>query len=234
MPTWLVIAQGPIMRFALALFCLGLLRLALLTLLDMGTAIRKAGSQRIPYRQIFTATLSWLIPITRLHRSRGLYSYASFGFHIGILSAGLFLSSHIDIVFTITGLSWPALAKPVLDVLTLVTIAGGLILMFYRLYTPGSRALSKSMDYVLLALLLNIFISGYVAGQPWNPIPYNQLMLFHVLNGIVIVATIPFTKIAHCILFPLIRLGSEVAWHFQPEAGQRVVNALYGPEGRKI
>lgn len=234
MPTWLVIAEGPIMRFALALLCLGLLRLVLLTLWEMAVAIRHAGNRQVPYRKILTETISWLIPIARLHRSRGLYSYASFGFHLGILFAGLFLSNHIDILSTVTGLSWPALAKPLLDMLTLVTIMGGMILMFYRLYTPGSRALSKGMDYLLLALILSIFISGYIAGQAWNPIPYNQLMLFHVLIGIVIIATIPFTKIAHCILFPLIRLGSEIAWHFKPDAGTQVVKTLHGPEGRKI
>jgi nitrate reductase gamma subunit len=234
MPAWLVIAKGPIARFAITLLCLGILRLVLLMLWETVIAVRNAGNRQVPYRQIFSATLSWLIPITRLHRTRGLYSFASFGFHIGILSAGLFLSNHIDILSTLTGLSWSALSKPLLDVLTLVSIMGGLILLFYRLYVAGSRALSKSTDYLLLVLILNIFISGYVAGKAWNPIPYNQLMLFHVVNGIILVAAVPYTKIAHCVLFPLIRLGSEVAWHLQPGAGQRVVNTIHGPEGRKI
>ncbi len=234
MPTWLIIANGPIGRFALALMVLGLLRLALLTVWDIIHALRSSHNRSVPYRKIFSTTLKWLVPFNRLHRAHGVYSYASVGLHIGVLLAGLFLSNHIDILTTITGLSWPALAKPLLDGLTLIAILGGLTLLFYRIYSPQSRVLSKSMDYIMLALILNIFISGFIAGRAWNPIPYNQLMLFHVLNGVVVLATAPFTKIAHCVLFPLIRLGSEIAWHMPAQAGERVVKALHGPEGRKI
>jgi hypothetical protein len=94
--------------------------------------------------------------------------------------------------------------------------------------------MSKALDYVLLLLILNIFVSGYVAGRVWNPIPYDTLMLFHTLNGVVLLILIPFTKIAHCVLYPLIRLGSEIAWHLTPQGGSDVVKTLYGPEERKI
>jgi hypothetical protein len=90
------------------------------------------------------------------------------------------------------------------------------------------------MDYILLLLLLSLFVSGYIAGRPWNPIPYDSLMLFHTLTGIVIIVLTPFTKIAHCVLFPLIRLASEMAWHLTPRGGTDVIQTLYGPEGRKI
>jgi hypothetical protein len=59
-------------------------------------------------------------------------------------------------------------------------------------------------------------------------------MLFHTLNGMALALLIPFTKIAHCVLFPLIRLGTEVAWHFTPQGGSETVKSLHGPQGRKI
>jgi hypothetical protein len=90
------------------------------------------------------------------------------------------------------------------------------------------------MDYILLLLLLGIFVSGYIAGRPGSPIPYNSLMLFHTLSGIVLIAIIPFTKIAHCILYPLLKLAAEVAWHLTPQGGADVIKTLYGPEGRKL
>jgi hypothetical protein len=77
-------------------------------------------------------------------------------------------------------------------------------------------------------------MSGFIAGRAWNPIPYDGLMLFHTLNGIGLLLLIPFTKIAHCVLFPLIRLGTEVAWHFVPESGSKSVQTIHGPQGRKI
>jgi len=90
------------------------------------------------------------------------------------------------------------------------------------------------MDYLLLVLVLNIFISGFVAGRAWNPVPYDSLMLFHTLNGGILLLITPFTKVAHCVLFPLIRLGSEIAWRFTPQGGDEVVKTLHGPQGRKI
>jgi len=222
------------MRFALALLVLGLSRIVLLTIWDLRAAVRRAGDARIRYSQIIGKTLSWLFPVFHLQRARSLYSYASFIFHLGILTAFLFLGNHIDILKANFGLAWPAFARPLLDVLALGTIVSGSYLFLHRIYVTSSRKLSRTMDYLLLALILNIFLSGYLAGQRWNPIPYDSLMLFHTLNGILLLILIPFTKIAHCVLYPLIRLGTEIAWHFSPHGGAEVVKALHGPERRRI
>jgi hypothetical protein len=36
------------------------------------------------------------------------------------------------------------------------------------------------------------------------------------------------------VLYPLIRLGSEIAWHLAPQGGSDVIKTLYGSQGRKI
>jgi nitrate reductase gamma subunit len=234
MPTWTIIAKGPILRFALAIMVLGLLRLAILTTGEMISAVQRVGDRRLPYRQIARQTLTWLVPFTRLHRERAGYSIASFTFHLGLLAAGLFLRSHLDILQASIGLSWWAVSKPVLDLLTLAAILGGGFLLLHRLYVLSSRRLTRIGDYLLLILILNILVSGYLAGRPWNPISYNGLMLFHTLNGLVLILLVPFTKVSHCVLYPLIRLGTEIAWHFTPQGGSQVVQALHGEQGRKI
>jgi nitrate reductase gamma subunit len=234
MPTWLVLAKGPIFRFVLAILALGLLRLVVLTAAEMIAAVRRAGDRRLPYLQIARQTLIWLVPVRRLGRSRSGYSIASFVLHLGVLLVGLFLVNHLDLLEANTGLSWWAIPKPVLDGLTLAAILAGGFLLLYRLYMVSSRRLSRAADYLLLVLILNIFISGYLAGRPWNPISYNSLMLFHTLNGLVLLAIVPFSKIAHCVLYPLIRLGTEIAWHFTPQGGSEVLQALHGEQGRKI
>jgi nitrate reductase gamma subunit len=188
----------------------------------------------VPYSSVLKETLIWLIPVTRLHRTRPLISVTSFVFHLGLILAGLFLQSHIDIVYANLGLAWPAIPRSLLDVLTLGTIVTGAFLLLYRLYIHSARSLSRVTDYLLLFIILNIFVSGYVAGRAWNPIPYNSLLLFHTLNGIVLLVLTPFTKIAHCVLFPLVRLSSEVAWHLPARGGSDVVRTLYGSEGRKV
>jgi nitrate reductase gamma subunit len=146
----------------------------------------------------------------------------------------LFLQNHLDILQATVGVTWPAIPRFILDGLSLIAIITGTYLLLHRLYVSGARALSGVMDNLLLLLLLNIFVSGFVAGRPWNPIPYDGLMLFHTINGVVLLVLIPFTKIAHCVLFPLVRLASEIAWHLTPQGGTDAIKTLYGPEGRKI
>ena len=239
MPTWLNLAKGPFFRFALVLLILGLLRLVLLTAWDIGAAVRRAGDRRIPYRRVLREILSWVFPVVHIHRSRQLYSYASFLLHLGILSTVLFLGNHLDILqanglLANSDLCWFSLLRPLLNLLTLTTILSATFLFFHRIYVERSRKLSKLMDYLLLALILNIFISGFLAGQPWNPVPYDGLMLFHTLNGLLIMILTPSTKIAHCVLYPLVRLGTEIAWHLPAQGGSEAIKALHGPEGRRI
>ena len=234
MPTWLQLTQGPIFYFALAILILGLARLVFLSIWGIVTALRRATDRRLPYGQIFKETLSWLLPFTRIHRIRPFYSVAAFAFHIGIILVALFLQNHIDILHSNLGLAWPAMPRPVMDILTLVAIIGGLYLLFSRIYVTASRVLSGKMDYLLLIIILNIFISGFLAGRRWNPIPYDSVMLFHTINGLLLFVLTPFTKIAHCALYPLIRLTSELGWHFTPQGGDDVVKTLYGSEQRKI
>lgn len=233
-PTWLEIAKGPVLRFALVIMLLGLARLIVLAVWGMVSAARRTGHRRVAYGQVLKETATWLLPLHRLHRTRPLYSYASFIFHLGLIFTMLFLQNHIDLLRAGLGLGWPALPRVILDLLTLAGILTGLFLLLHRLYVRSVRSLSRVMDYLLLLLLLNLLSSGYLAGRPWNPVPYDRLMLFHTLNGLVIIMTMPFTKIAHCVLFPLTRLASELAWQLTPHGGADVVKTLSGPEGRKI
>jgi hypothetical protein len=234
MPAWINLAKGPVFYIVFGILVFGVLRLIILVTWDIIVAIRSAGDRRLPYRKIAFQTLSWLFPFTRLHNNRGGYSLASISLHVGLLVVALFLRNHLDILEANIGLSWIAISKPILDALTLISIVGISALLLLRLYGTGSRRLSRTADYLLLLIILGIFTSGYVAGRSWNPIPYNGLMLFHTLSAMLLLVLIPFSKISHCVLFPLIRLGTEVAWHFTPHGGSNAIETLHGPQGREI
>jgi nitrate reductase gamma subunit len=231
MTDWLDLARGPLFRFAFTIMALGLLRQVVLTLWDIRRAWQQTDHhQPVPYKQILKETAGWLMPIGRVPRSQLLFSSASMLFHVGLILSLLFLRNHLDIL----GVAWPAMLRPVLDGITLLAIVGGAYLLLYRVYVRRVRAISGVADYLLLVILLNLLMSGFLAGQAWNPIPYNGLMLFHTLNGLTLMILIPFTKIAHCVLYPLVRFSTELAWRFTPHGGSDVVRTLHGPEGRKI
>ena len=56
-------------------------------------------------------------------------------------------------------------------------------------------------------------------------------MLFHVLSAEALFLAIPFTKLAHVVLFPFDRL-SQVHWQLRAGAGEKVAMALYGEEAK--
>jgi nitrate reductase gamma subunit len=225
--------KGPLLTFVVIILVLGLIRHVVLSVWVLIEAVRRAGDRNIPYVRVLLNTATWMFPVTRLHRVLPVFSYASFLFHVGLIVGVIFLREHIDL-FAPLGLSWPAIPRPYVDWLALLAFAGLLILLGYRIYVRQSREESEFADYGILVLLIVTVGMGYLGGQSWNFIPYNLTMVIHVSAGSAILVLIPFTKLAHCVLYPLVRFSSEIGWHFTQEGGYDVVHTLYGAEGRKI
>jgi len=225
--------RGPLLAFALMVLILGLARQVILGLWGIGESLHRASDRQIPFGRVIRTTMTWVFPVTRLHRSKPVFSYASFFFHLGVILSALFLQEHIDLLSGL-GLSWPSIPRPLIDWIALLGLAGLIIILLYRIYVRQSRAVSGFLDYFILVLLILTVGMGYLAGQSWNVIPYKVTMLIHMGTGATILVLFPFTKLAHCALYPLVRLSSEVGWRFTQEGGSDVVKTLWGPEGRKI
>ncbi len=83
-------------------------------------------------------------------------------------------------------------------------------------------------------LILVIFISGYLIPGQTRFLSFESRMLIHILSGNLAMIIFPFTRLAHCILFPVLRLASAIAWHFPSNAGRELNRLLYGEEIKKI
>jgi len=230
MSPMLEFARGPLFVFCFAVMCLGLVRNGLLALFDMIRAVRRAGDRDVPYGQLVRETLIGLLPF----RADVLFSMFSFLFHIGLVIVPIFLLDHILLWRSGVGIAWPALPRIAANILTLVTLGTGLVLLGYRIFSPHMRFVSGTMDYGLLVLILVLFATGFIASRPFSPMPYDSAMLIHVLCGDAILFLIPFTKLSHCVLYPLLRVSSNVAWRFPSHAGEEITKTLYGKEVRKV
>jgi nitrate reductase gamma subunit len=92
--------------------------------------------------------------------------------------------------------------------------------------------MSRFSDYCLLAVIFLPFATGYATSHPnVNPVSWEVMMLMHLLSAELLFVLIPFTKLAHIVLFFFDRV-SAVHWHLRPGAGDRVAEALYGEEAR--
>jgi len=233
MDAWLELARGPLFRFALAIFVLGLLRHVVMTILSIRNALKQAGDKKLPIPAIRKATIRWVFP-TRAYNENKTFSVASVVFHAGVILAPLFLATHIAMIERSTGLSWFHLPNLLVDVLTLAAITGIAIMLYLRMSTPQGRALSRGQDLGLLVLIGMLFLSGFLAMHPsLNPIPFEFTLLLHILFADVALFVTPFTKLVHIALMPATQYVSEVGWHFVPDAGEKVAAAL-GKENQPI
>ncbi|MGD2070363.1 MAG: hypothetical protein PVI57_16935, partial [Gemmatimonadota bacterium] len=186
--------------------------------------------REVPWSGIVRETLSWVVPVRHVEPGAGGFTAASFLMHVGIVLVPLFLVDHVVLWNDFLGTAIPALGQGTADLLTLLTIACGLLLLAYRTFRARHRVVSRPSDYGLLILVLAPFVSGYLASHPGvNPVSWQAMMLTHLLSAELLFVVIPFTKLSHVVLFFFDRI-SAVHWHLRPGAGDRVADALRGRE----
>ena len=223
-------ARGPLFAICLLIMLLGLGRHVLLQVRLL--TIKGQTLRKVLWKRIAADSLSWLLPWKHLGEGTRVLTVASIVFHIGAIVTPLFLADHVVLWESLLGIRLPAISQSSADALTLSTIVLVVVLLTYRVAVRRSRDLSRTGDYVILLLVLAPFVTGYLASHPTvNPLPWQTMMLFHVLSAEALLVAIPFTKLAHVVLFPFDRL-SQVHWQLRSGAGQRVAAAMYGEEAK--
>ena len=226
-------ARGPLFVATLAFMVLGLVRRFLSHLWQFRASLRRLTHRNIDVGTNVRESLLWLVPMRHLYRNRPIVSMTSFLFHLGVVIVPIFLVGHVDRWRIGLGVAWPSIAPLFADVLTLITVVGGLVLLGFRALDGAGRALSRAGDYLLLVAVLVPFASGFAAMHPaWNPASYNATMLVHVLASELLFVLLPTTKLAHAVLFVFARFSSAVFWKMPEGAGDRVALELYGEERR--
>jgi nitrate reductase gamma subunit len=234
MEAWLTFARGPLLQLSFAILALGVLRQLALTLCELVLARRRAGDQFVPVQVLLRRSLGWILPVNALRGTRIPYTLASLVFHTGVLVVPLFLSGHVQLIRRGLGVGWPSLPAAAADTLTVGALAALGVLTFLRILDGASRVLSRFQDWFLLSLCGLVFLTGFAAAHPAvNPLPFPATYLVHLLSAELLLILLPFTKLAHALLFPFTQVSWELGWHFVPGAGERVRAAL-GKEGEPV
>jgi nitrate reductase gamma subunit len=228
---WIDFAKGPLFALTFWVMILGLLRHVIIQVFSLVTG-KGRRLRSAPWRRIVADALSWVIPIRHLTKGTIIFSSISFLFHIGIIVVPLFLADHIVLWEGLLKVDLPSIGRGLADALTLFSIAAILVLLGFRTFGQRQRAMSRRIDYVLLVLILIPLASGYCAGHAGvNPFSWETMMLIHLLSAEALFVTIPFTKLAHVVLFFFDRI-SGLHWQLRPGAGDNVAEALFGKEAR--
>ncbi len=201
------VAQGPLVRFALALAILGVLRTLLLALADLvggwlTCTDRGEFWRKVRQRLVWQVAPTLVADEARPFRSRGLYAYhlalcgVSLLFRLGVVLVPTFMVAHVYLFERGLGLAWPALPGRVADACAVLTITLGFVLFLGRLYSPLLRAVEPAWTFFKPLILLVPFFTGVLARHPtWSPLDYHTTLLLHVLSAVVVLALVPFARL---------------------------------------
>jgi len=136
------------------------------------------------------------IPIPGMMQRAGLTYIAGYGFHIGLAAVVLLFAPHIRLIHDLTGLSWPALPSPFVDLLAVMTLVAMLVVLAERLRQPVKRFLSTFEDWLTWAVIFLPVLTGYLAARHLL-LPYTLTLSLHILSVEMLLVLLPFTKLFH-------------------------------------
>jgi len=133
-------------------------------------------------------------------------------FHVFLVGVPLFLLGHNMLLSQSWGLRLWSLPESITDVSTIVVIVCAAFFLGRRLFLARVRAITTAYDYFVLLIAVAPFLTGYLAYHQW--FDYRTVMTIHVLTGVVMLVTIPFTKLGHMLFFFLYRflIGAEYSF----------------------
>lgn len=148
----------------------------------------------------FRSIFRWLIPFgSQGMRDHPFVTIGYFFFHFSFLFLLIFLSTHV-----FTDMGWLGGGNLVADLMALVFMGSVVFIVIRRLIAPEVRIVTTLGDYLLLALVALLFMTGYYMAFHADMelgISYDSILILHILSSELLIILIPFTKLGHMILF---------------------------------
>jgi nitrate reductase gamma subunit len=147
----------------------------------------------------------WLFPFgTHGWRTHPVFSVTTFVFHVALLVSAIFLPAHNYLLKQKWGISLFTIPEVVGDLLAVAVMLAAVVFIFRRIALPEVRIITTAYDYVILAIAVAPFLTGFIAYHQW--FDYRFWLILHILAGEILLIAIPFTKLSHFVLFFLSRI----------------------------
>ncbi len=147
----------------------------------------------------------WIVPFgTRGWKSHPMFTVITFTFHISLLVSCIFLPAHNFILKQKWGISLFTIPEVAGDIMTILVMFTVLMFIARRLVLPEVRIITSAYDYLILAIAVAPFITGFIAYH--QIFEYKIWIILHILSGEIMLVAIPFTKLSHFVLFFLSRM----------------------------
>ncbi len=120
-------------------------------------------------------------------------------FHIALFTAPIFLYAHNELLEWAYGIRFFSLPDGLTDFLTLLLLLCAVFFLYRRIFVPRVRAITGWGDYVLLAIAVLPYLTGFLAYH--RIFDYRTVIILHMMAGELMLLVIPFTKFVHMIFF---------------------------------
>jgi len=202
------LVRGPLVWLGFIIFVGG-------SLVKLFTTARLARREKTVFPTIslgfgLRSLLHWLVPFnSRNMRMHPVLTIVSFVFHACLLATPLFVIGHSVLWRQSWGIQWWSLPDAAADRMTLMVVVAGGFLLLRRAVLPEVRNVTSWKDTLLILIVIAPFLTGFVAHHQW--LPYETLIVLHIVTGVLWLAAIPFTWLAHMLWFVFTRayMGSE-------------------------
>jgi nitrate reductase gamma subunit len=200
--------SGPLVWIAFVVFVVGLAY-------QIVTMIQSAKKDKVVYPYMsakygLRSLFHWLVPFaTKNMQMRYEMTIVTFAFHTCLFLVPLFLTAHVAMFSLAWGASWWTLSERAADWLTVLVMFAALFFLLRRWMLPEVRFVTSASDYLLLAIVVAPFVTGFIAHRQW--FGYETMVVIHMISGCVMLMAIPFTRLSHALFFPFTRayMGSE-------------------------
>ncbi len=207
------LARGPLMWAATVIFLAGIIYRCVQLYLLTGKkerALFSAAPVKPKVRTPEERKMDMIVAVRNsLLGTHPVMAIISFVFHSFIFIIPLFLLGHNLLIYESWGISLFSLPDGLCDALTAVFVLIGLFFLLRRMIVPQVRIISTYYDYLVLAITIAPFLTGFFAYHQW--FDYKTVITTHMLVGELMLIAIPFTKIGHMVFFFFVRIliGSE-------------------------
>jgi len=200
----LTFARGPALYFALIVFAIGVLwrivGIALLRYPRLLSAPRSSFGKALMGGLVTTGSRSW--PHPEFIKRTGAGEALGYSYHIGLFIVVLAFAPHIQTWAAFLGFDWPGLPSGVITIISVVTLALFLAVLYRRLTNRVMRRLSNFDDYFSWFITCLVIVTGLMATAHLGG-PYQTLLGVHVLSFDVLLIWFPFGKLMHAFyIFP--------------------------------
>ena len=195
--------RGPGFQIASVIFVFGII-VRLLEILMLGRKANLAEANGSEMSGGLRAIFSRMVPENDTMKRSRFTVVAGYVFHFGLFIVIFFFAPHILLIHEVTGLGWPAIPTPVVDMATVITIIALAAVLLHRVKDPVMQYLTKTQDYLVWLVTFLPLVTGYIAFHRVG-LTAPSLLALHILSIELLMVVFPFTKLMHAFTFVLSR-----------------------------